>query len=138
MGISDACFEACERLDSYLSSPFYRQEFYDASIIARADALRAGLDALRLLLDVLPEASIAIEAAIAGNLQPLEAQVGGVDREWRRQEQQNLDFSPRELRRSAVAAVTVLRAIDQHLVPLLPELQPLLPDLKKDDPPPAT
>jgi hypothetical protein len=124
--LSDACFEATERLDIWLADPEQRST-YNATILARADVLRAGLDALRGLLDTTSLASSAIETATAGDLQPLEAQLAAFDQEWREQEQPNLDFSPREFGVWAHAAVKILRAMDEHLAPLLPELRALAP-----------
>lgn len=125
--ISHACFEATERLDVYLADPDWRSS-YDARTLARADVLRAGLEALRLLLDTTPEAGTAIEAAIAGDDQALDAQIAVFAQEWHQQEKPNLNFSPHELGEKARAAVVILRAIDEHLVPLLPQVQPLMPE----------
>jgi hypothetical protein len=124
--LSDVLSEATDRLDGWLADP-ERRELYDAKTLARADALRAGLDALRGYLDVVPETSSAIDAAIAGDTQTLDARIAEMAQEWRQQEQPNLHFSPSDFHRWAQAAAIVLRAIDEHLVPLLPEVQALTP-----------
>jgi len=118
--------EATDRLDQWLADP-ERRETYDAKILARADVLRAGLDALRGYLDVVPETSAAIDAAIAGDAQILDAHVDELAQEWRQQQQPNLHFGPSDFARWAKAAAVMLRAIDEHLVPLLPEVQALAP-----------
>lgn len=118
--------EATDRLDQWLADP-ERHELYDAKTLARADVLRAGLDALRGYLDVVPETGAAIDAEIAGNTQILDTRIAEMEQEWRQQGQPNLQFRPSDFRRWAQAAAVVLRAIDEHLVPLLPEVQALTP-----------
>jgi hypothetical protein len=124
--LSDVLSEATDRLDQWLADP-ERRELYDAKTLARADVLRAGLDALRGYLDVVPETSAAIDAAIAGDAQILDAHVDELAQEWRQQQQPNVRFSPGDFARWAKAATVMLCAIDGHLVPLLPEVQALAP-----------
>jgi hypothetical protein len=94
--------------------------------------LRAGLDALRGLLDTTPSTARAIEATVTGDPEPLKAQIAVFAQVWRQQEKPNLNFSPREFEAWAGAAVMLLRQIDQHLVPLLSSLNPLMPHSDDD------
>jgi hypothetical protein len=128
--LSDVLAQATERLDDWLADP-ERRERYDAKTLARADVLRAGLEALRGYLDVVPETSSAIDGEIAGDTQMLDTRIAEMEQEWRQQGQPNLEFSPSDFRRWAQAAAVVLRAIDEHLLPLLPEVQVLAP--RKDN-----
>jgi hypothetical protein len=127
--LSDALSEATDKLDHYLADPEWRGT-YSASILARADTLRAGLNALRGYLDVVPETSEAIDAAIAGDTQTLDTHIAVLAQEWRQQGQPPRGFSPSDFHRWALAAAVMLHAIDEHLVPLLPQVQPLAPTAK--------
>jgi hypothetical protein len=51
--ISDVLSDAVADLDHYLTSPFYR-DLYGTVILARVEALRAAMDALRQYLDAPP------------------------------------------------------------------------------------
>ena len=123
--LSDVFSEATNELDRYLNDSYSRQQ-YTADIIARADVLRASLEAMRGLLDAPPETTGAMDSAIAGDPQALEDAIASISQQWRVQSVPNLNFSPSEFKRWALAAVVLLQAIDTHLVPLLPQIQPLV------------
>ena len=77
--VADALFESVERLDHYLADPGWRSD-YDSATLARADAIRAAMDALRGMLDADPATGDAIETAISGDIGPLDtriARIGG-------------------------------------------------------------
>jgi len=123
--LSDALFESVERLDHYLADPDWRSD-YDPATLARADAIRAAMDALRGMLDAYPSTGDAIETAISGDIGPLDTRIARIA-EWGRQDTPpNLRFNPRDFREWAVAAIKLIQVIDQHIVPLLPELRPLV------------
>jgi hypothetical protein len=128
--LSDVLSEGVDGLDHYLTDPMWRSD-YDTEIIARAGVIRAAMDALRGMLDAQPETCGAIEAAIAGDTQELDVHIAEMGRVWHAATPPNLAFSPRDFSQWAHAAVLLLRAVDQHLVPLLPQVKPLLPH--KDD-----
>lgn len=128
MALSDALSEGIDDIDHYLLDP----DWYEGSTRTRALAIRAAMDALRGYLDTYPSAAAAIDAAIAGDTQALEAKITDMAAEWRGQEQPNLHFSPTTFRAWALAAVKVLQALDTHIVPLLPDLEPLAPKPRED------
>jgi hypothetical protein len=125
--LSDALFESVERLDHYLADPSWRSDT-DPATLARADAIRAALDALRGMLDADPATGDAIETAISsGDSGPLDARIARMAEEWHQDTPPNLRFRPRDFREWALGAITLIQALDQHIVPLLPELRPLMP-----------
>ena len=123
--LSDVFSVATNELDRHLTDQYWRQQ-YSADIIARADVLRASLEAMRGLLEALPETAGAIDQAIAGDTQALEDAIALMSQQWYAQRPPNLNFSPSDFKRWALAAVVLLQAIDTHLVPLLPQIQPLV------------
>lgn len=125
--LSDALFESVERLDYYLANPSWRSDC-DPATLARADAIRAAMDALRGMLDSYPSTGDAIETAIRGDIGPLATRIARIAEEERADTPPNLRFRPRDFREWALAAITLIQALDQHIVPRLPELRPLLPN----------
>lgn len=129
--LADALSQANDELDRYLTDPEWRSH-YDGKVLTRADVLRAAIEAMRGYLDTLPETSDALEAAISGDLQSLDRQIAAMGKEWHTSTPPNMNFSPNTFRAWALAAVQLLRVIDTHLVPLLPDLGPLAPKPQED------
>src|SRR6266508_2512361 len=92
--LSDALFESVERLDYYLAHPGWRSDC-DPATVARADAIRAAMDALRGMLDTYPSSGDAMETAIRGDVGPLGTRIARMAEEGRPDTPPNLRFNPR-------------------------------------------